>query len=154
DNSIVGSVALQPWERDRIPVLATREADAMLAKGAATPRHVLRVYEYERIPERGPHDMAIRQRDAMRQRTDNLRERRIDDYIAPLPEHTLAGRQPAGGYGADGSSRHGRGAAAGQPPHMGEHGWGPQWDGTAAHQEGALHRPEGVAQGRGGWGAG
>jgi len=90
----------------------------------------------------------------MRQRTDNLMARRMDEFIAPLNANTLAGRQPAGGYGADGSERQGRWAAYGQPQQTGEHGWGPRWDGTAPHQEGALHRPEGVAQGLGGWGAG
>ena len=103
DNSILCSVALQPWARYRTPALAVRAADTTLAKGAAPPLHVLCVSEHERSPERGPHDMASRHRDDMRQRTDNLRERRMDDFIAPRNENTLAGRQPAGGYGADGS---------------------------------------------------
>ena len=46
--SILLSVALQDWERYSAHALAAREAAATLAKGAATPLHVLSVYEYER----------------------------------------------------------------------------------------------------------
>jgi len=90
-NSILLSVALQHWERYSSHALAAREAAATLAKSAATPLQVLSVYEYEQIPEmRVPHDLAIRHRDDMRQRTDSLMERRMDDFIAPLKAAGIA----------------------------------------------------------------
>ena len=85
--SILLAIALQDWERYSTHALAAREAAATLAKGAATPLHVLSVYEYERIPATGLSlEMDARHRDDLRLRTDNLIERRMDDFIAPLKE--------------------------------------------------------------------
>lgn len=85
--SILLAVALQDWERYSTHALAAREAAATLAKGAATPLHILSVYEYERIPATGlSSEMDARHRDDLRLRTDNLIERRMDDFIAPLKE--------------------------------------------------------------------
>ena len=87
-NSILLSVALQNWERYSAHALAAREAAATLAKGAATPLHVLSVYEYERIavPAGLDAEMAARHRADMQQRTDALMERQMNDFIAPLRE--------------------------------------------------------------------
>jgi nucleotide-binding universal stress UspA family protein len=85
--SILLAVALKDWERYSAHALAAREAAATLAKGAATPLHVLSVYEYERIPATGlSPEMDARHRDDLRLRADNLIERRMDDFIAPLKE--------------------------------------------------------------------
>ena len=85
--SILLAIALQDWERYSAHALAAREAAATLAKGAVTPLHVLSVYEYERIPATGlSAEMDARHRDDLRLRTDNLLERRMDDFIAPLKE--------------------------------------------------------------------
>jgi nucleotide-binding universal stress UspA family protein len=87
-NSILLSVALQDWERYSAHALAAREAAATLAKGAATPLHVLSVYEYERVsvPAGLDAEMAARHRSDMQQRTDDLMGRQLKDFIAPLQE--------------------------------------------------------------------
>jgi len=86
--SILLSVALQDWERYSAHALAAREAAATLAKGAGTPLHVLSVYEHERItvPAGLNPEMAARHRSDMQQRTDDLMERRMRDFIGPLKE--------------------------------------------------------------------
>jgi nucleotide-binding universal stress UspA family protein len=86
-HSILLAVALQHWERYSAHATATRDVAAMLAKGAAIPLHVLSVYEYERIPATGlSPEMDARHRDDQRRRTDDLMERRMDDFIVPLRE--------------------------------------------------------------------
>jgi nucleotide-binding universal stress UspA family protein len=87
-NSILLSVALQDWERYSAHALAAREAAATLARGAATPLHVLSVYEYEKVsvPAGLSSEMAARHRSDMQQRTDDLMERQMNDFIAPLME--------------------------------------------------------------------
>lgn len=87
-NSILLSVALQDWERYSGHTLAAREVAAILARGAATPLHVLSVYEYARIPVPAGlnPEMAARHRSDMQQRTDGLMERQMNDFIAPLKE--------------------------------------------------------------------
>jgi hypothetical protein len=83
-HSILLAVALQHWERYSAHAIATRDVAAMLAKGATIPLHVLSVYEYERIPAPGlSPEMDARHRDDQRRRTDDLMERRMDDFIAP-----------------------------------------------------------------------
>jgi nucleotide-binding universal stress UspA family protein len=84
--SILLSVALQDWERYSAHALAAREAAVALAKGAAIPLHVLSVYEYERIsvPTGLPAEMAARHRSDMQQRTDDLMEQRMRDFIGPI----------------------------------------------------------------------
>jgi nucleotide-binding universal stress UspA family protein len=86
--SILLSVALQDWEHYSAHALAAQEAAATLAKGAATPLHVLSVYEYERIsvPAGLDAEMAARHRSDMQQRTDALMARQMNDFIAPLTE--------------------------------------------------------------------
>lgn len=86
--SILLSVALQDWERYSAHALAAREAAATLAKGAATPLHVLSVYEYERtaVPVGLAAEMAARYRSDRQQRTDDLMERQMRDFISPLKD--------------------------------------------------------------------
>jgi nucleotide-binding universal stress UspA family protein len=87
-NSILLSVALQDWERYSAHAFAAREAAATLAKGAAIPLHVLSVYAYEKIsvPAGLNPEMAARHRSDVQQRTDDLMERQMNDFIAPLTE--------------------------------------------------------------------
>ena len=84
-NSILLSVALQDWERYSAHALAAREAAATLARGAATPLHVLSVYEYERIavPAGLNPEMATRYRSDIQQRTDDLMERQMERLHCP-----------------------------------------------------------------------
>ena len=86
--SILLSVALQDWERYSAHALAAREAAATLAKGAAIPLHVLSVYENETIPVPAGLDseMAARHRATMQQRTDDLMEQRMREFIGPIRE--------------------------------------------------------------------
>ena len=85
--SIMLAVALQDWERYSAHAQAAREVAGALAKGAATPLHVLSVYEYERVASTGlSPEMDARHRDDLRRRTDDLMEQRMDDFIAPLKE--------------------------------------------------------------------
>jgi len=86
--SILLSVALQDWERYSAHTLAAREVAATLAKGAAMPLQVLSVYEYAKVsvPAGLNPEMAARHRSDMQQRTDDLIERQMNDFIAPLRE--------------------------------------------------------------------
>jgi nucleotide-binding universal stress UspA family protein len=86
--SILLSVALQAWERYSAHALAAREVAATLAKGAAIPLHILSVYENETVPVPAGLDseMAARHRASMQQQTDDLMERRMREFIAPLRE--------------------------------------------------------------------
>jgi nucleotide-binding universal stress UspA family protein len=89
-NTILLSVALQSWERHSAHALAAREVAAALAKNAENPLHVLSVYDYETPPARGlAPEMAARHRDDLRQRTDSLMERRMDELITPLKEQGI-----------------------------------------------------------------
>ena len=83
--TILLSVALQRWERYSTHAIAARDVAATLATGTAIPVHVLSVYEYEPVRNMGlPHDLAVRHQDDMRQRTDTLMERRMEEFITPL----------------------------------------------------------------------
>jgi nucleotide-binding universal stress UspA family protein len=90
-NTILLAVALQNWERYSAHALAAREVAATLAQGVANPLHVLSVYEYENPSLSGlSPDMAVRHREDMLRRTDNLMARRLDEFIAPLKEAGMA----------------------------------------------------------------
>ena len=90
-NTILLSAALQDWDRYSGHALAVRDIACSLAKGTATPLHVLSVYEYEKMPTSGLNpEMMARHREDIRRRTDDLMERRMDEYIAPLREQGIA----------------------------------------------------------------
>ena len=90
-HAILLAVALQHWERYSAHATAARDVAAMLAKGAATPLNVLSVYEYERIPATGlSPEMDARHRDDQHRRADNLIERRMSDFVAPLKTDGIA----------------------------------------------------------------
>jgi nucleotide-binding universal stress UspA family protein len=84
-NTVLLSVALQNWDRYSTHALAIRDVAAMLAKATTNPLHVLSVYDYEPSTVSGVSpDMAVRHQEDMRQRTDNLMERRLEEFVAPL----------------------------------------------------------------------
>jgi nucleotide-binding universal stress UspA family protein len=87
-HTILLSVALQDWERYNTHTVAAREVAETLAKGSGTPLHVLSVYENEGgpVPAGLDSEMAARHRADMQQRTDDLMERRMREFIAPLRE--------------------------------------------------------------------
>jgi nucleotide-binding universal stress UspA family protein len=84
-STILVAAALQHWERYSTHALAAREVAAVLARGASTRLHVLSAYEYENVNLQGlTSEMAIRHRDDLLRRTDDLMGRKIDEYVAPL----------------------------------------------------------------------
>ena len=84
-NTILLAIALQHWNRYSAHATAARDVAMQLAKTAATPLHVLSVYEYERIPSTGlSAEMDARHRDDQQRQVDSRMERRMDDFIAPL----------------------------------------------------------------------
>ena len=84
-NMILAAVALQRWDEFTAHALAVRDAAASLARGGPKSLHVLSVYDYELTRTSGlPHDMAVKYREDLMQRTDSAMARKIDDYIAPL----------------------------------------------------------------------
>ncbi len=84
-NTILFAVALQNWERYSRHALAARDVAQALAKGCGTPLHVLSAYDYE-IPSASglSAEMVARHHEDIRQRTDNLMDRRLSEFIEPL----------------------------------------------------------------------
>ena len=85
---ILLAAALQNWDRYSGNALAAREVAADMAKGAGNRLQVLSVYEYD-APTYGSGlslEMAARVREDEMRRTDQLMDRRLDDYIAPLKD--------------------------------------------------------------------
>ena len=88
EGTILLAAALQNWERYSVHALAAREVAANMAKGAGYRLQVLSVYEYD-APTYGTGlslEMSARVREDELRRTDQLMERRLDDYIAPLKQ--------------------------------------------------------------------
>lgn len=85
-STILLAAALQNWDRYSTHALASREAAAALAKGATQHLHVLSVYDYDfKAPASGlPPEMVAQLREENLRQTNNLMERQLDDYIAPL----------------------------------------------------------------------
>ncbi|HEY7495675.1 MAG TPA: universal stress protein [Candidatus Tectomicrobia bacterium] len=84
--TILLATALQPWDRYGAHALASREVAATLAKGATHHLHVLSVYDFHfKAPASGlPQEMVAQLHEEELRRTNNLMERKIDEYIAPL----------------------------------------------------------------------
>jgi nucleotide-binding universal stress UspA family protein len=84
--TILLAAALQRWDRYSAHALAAREVAATLAKGATHHLHVLSVYDFNfKAPASGlPHEMVAQLHEEELRRTNNLMERKIDEYIAPL----------------------------------------------------------------------
>jgi nucleotide-binding universal stress UspA family protein len=84
-NIILAAVALQRWDEFTAHALAVRDTAASLAQGGPQALHVLSVYDYEFTRTSGlPHDVAVKYREDLMQRTDSAMARKMDDYIAPL----------------------------------------------------------------------
>lgn len=83
--TILLAAALQDWERYSAHALAAREVAGTLAKGAAQPLHVLSVYEYPSLTLTDlPSEVAIRHREDLMRRTDDLMGQKMNEYVAPL----------------------------------------------------------------------
>ncbi len=88
EGTILLSVALQSWERYNAYALAARDVAAAMAKGSGKTLQVLSVYHYDSPVYGGglSMEMAARHQDEVMRRTDQLMERRLEDYIAPLKQ--------------------------------------------------------------------
>ena len=86
ERTILLAAALQRWDLYSTHALAARDVAAALAKGTTQHLHVLSVYEYDfKTPASGlPSEMLAQLHEDTLQRTNNLMERKIDDYIEPL----------------------------------------------------------------------
>jgi nucleotide-binding universal stress UspA family protein len=84
--TILLAAALQRWDRYNAHALAARGVAATMAKGATHHLHVLSVYDYNfKAPASGlPPEMIAQLREEDLRRTNNLMERKIDEYIEPL----------------------------------------------------------------------
>ena len=88
--TILLAAALQDWERYSAHALAARELAETLATGASSPLHVLSVYEYPHLPSTDlPAEVAIRHREDLMRRTDDLMGQKMHEYLAPLKAHGL-----------------------------------------------------------------
>jgi len=88
--TILLAAALQKWERYSAHALAARELAATLAKGTSHHLHVLSVYDYPPLTIGYlPAEIASRQQDELRRRTDTLMVQKLDAYVAPLQAEGL-----------------------------------------------------------------
>jgi nucleotide-binding universal stress UspA family protein len=91
--TILLAAALQRWERYGAHALAARDLAAALARPARTPLHVLSLYHYDPLrvpPGRLPDAVAASIRDEEAQRTDELMQRKMAEYVAPLQAAGIA----------------------------------------------------------------
>lgn len=92
-STILLAAALQQWERYGAHALAARDLAAALARLTATPLHVLSLYHYEpvRVPTgRLPDAVVSKFREDDVRRTDELMQRKMADYVAPLQAAGIA----------------------------------------------------------------
>ena len=88
EDTILLAAALQNWERHSVHALAARDVAATVAKGSGNRLQVLSVYEYD-APTYGSGlslEMAARVREDEMRRADQLMDRRLDEYVAPLKQ--------------------------------------------------------------------
>lgn len=84
-HTILAAVALQRWEEYTAHSLAIRDVAAALAQSGPKALHVLSVYDYEFTRTSGlPHEVAVKYREDLMQRTDIIIAHKMDDYVAPL----------------------------------------------------------------------
>ena len=89
-NTILLAVALQRWERYSAHALAARDMAAFIAGSTSKRLHVFSAYDYEfPLMTELPSDMDAKIREEAMQRTDQLMEQKLDEYIAPLKEEGL-----------------------------------------------------------------
>src|SRR5262249_43946213 len=83
--TILLAAALQKWDRYSAHALAARDVAATLAKGTSHHLYVLSVYDYPPLTIGYlPAEIASRQQDDLRRRTDALMIQKMDAYVAPL----------------------------------------------------------------------
>ena len=88
--TILLAAALQKWERYSAHALAARDVAATLAKGTSHHLHVLSVYDYPPLTIGYlPTEIARRQQEELRRRTDTLMVQKMDAYVAPLQAEGL-----------------------------------------------------------------
>jgi nucleotide-binding universal stress UspA family protein len=88
--TILLAAALQDWERYSAHALAARELAETLATGASTHLHVLSVYDYPPPPSTDlPSEVALRHREDLMRRTDDLMGQKMHEYLAPLKAQGL-----------------------------------------------------------------
>ena len=88
--TILLAAALQDWERYSAHALAARELAETLATGASSPLHVLSVYDYPNPTSTDlPSEVAIRHREDLMRRTDDLMGQKMHEYLAPLKAQGL-----------------------------------------------------------------
>ncbi len=88
EGTILLAAALQNWERHSAHALAARDVAADIAKGSGKLLQVLSVYHYDE-PSYGSglsFEMAARHREDMMRQTDQLMDRRLEDYLEPLQQ--------------------------------------------------------------------
>ena len=89
-NTILLAAALQRWDRYSAHALAARELALFIASNASKCLHVFSAYDYELpLVTELPSEMDARIREEAMQRTDQLMEQKLDEYIAPLTEAGL-----------------------------------------------------------------
>ena len=90
DGPILLAVALQNWDRYSGHALAARDVAASLARGSGQALQVLSVYDYDFGPTGNlTADLLARHQDGIRQSTDDLIRRRMEDFITPLKEDSI-----------------------------------------------------------------
>lgn len=84
-NTILAAVALQRWDEYTAHALAVRDVAAALAQSASKALSVVSIYDYQFTRPSGlPHEVAVKYREDLMQRTDSAIARQMADFIAPL----------------------------------------------------------------------
>jgi nucleotide-binding universal stress UspA family protein len=84
-NTILLAAALQDWERYSVYALSAREVAATLARASSKHLHIVSVYEYNSLEISGlPPEAIARHREDLMHRTDDLMQRKLAEYVAPL----------------------------------------------------------------------
>jgi len=84
-HTIMLSIAIQQWEQYSRHALAVREVAATLVREAMQPLYVLSVYAYDEPLTYGlSPSQAAQARESLRQQTDALIARRMEEFLASL----------------------------------------------------------------------
>jgi nucleotide-binding universal stress UspA family protein len=84
-HTILLATALQDWERYSAYALSAREVAAALAQASSKRLHVMSVYDYNGLDISGlPPEAVARHREDLMLRTDDLMQRKLAEYVAPL----------------------------------------------------------------------
>jgi nucleotide-binding universal stress UspA family protein len=84
-HTILLATALQDWERYSAYALSAREVAAALAQASSKHLHIVSVYDYNGLDISGlPPEAVARHREDLMLRTDDLMQRKLAEYVAPL----------------------------------------------------------------------